>query len=139
MAFHPGTDLQIPVSLGKYPLYLSDLLHSHTSCRFLGSVSRFLLDVPRLSDCKTKRYGQLPFTYGRRSDTASYPSPMEDEAIRPATLHLWKTKRYGQLPFTYGRRSDTASYPSPMSLRPSALSSLGVRRTRTPFSLSGLL
>ena len=63
MAFHSGTDLQIPVSLGKYPLYLSDLLHSHTSSRFLGSVSRFLLDVPRLSDCKTKRYGQLPFTY----------------------------------------------------------------------------
>ena len=50
---------QILVSPGKYPLYLSDLLHKHTPSRLLRSASRSLLDldVPGPRDSKRKRYG----------------------------------------------------------------------------------
>ena len=47
----------------KYPFYSSDLLHRHIPSRLPRSAFRYLLDVPRPRDSKTKQFGRLALTY----------------------------------------------------------------------------
>ena len=83
-------------------LCLSDLFHRHTSSRLLSSASRSVLDVPRPTDSKTKRYGQ-------RAPSLSHASSLWNvlpESIKDKGLHSVFQSYSEKSPPQLGRRVD---------------------------------